>query len=193
MVECLNFSYGSKHNAREREAAKKICEILNTRLREIDLDFNGMGFKSALLAEGPEIPDGHYADDTMKQTVVPFRNGIMGSIAAGLAESISFDAISLAVHAGDHTIYPDCRPVFFEGFCQAVSYGTWKEIKVLTPFIIGSKITIVKEGAALHVPMHLSWTCYKGREKHCGICGSCTERKEAFEKAGINDLTEYEV
>ena len=191
-VECLNFFYGSKHNTRERAAAEAICAILNVPLRKIDLDFNALGFHSALLQSGFSVPEGHYADENMKQTVVPFRNGIMASIAVGLAESIGYDAISLAVHAGDHTIYPDCRPTFFEGFSQAASYGTWKNIAVLTPFILGSKITIVEEGAALDVPMFLTWTCYKGGEKHCGKCGACVERKEAFEKAGVRDLTVYE-
>ena len=128
----------------------------------------------------------------MKSTVVPFRNGIMLSVAAGVAESNGFDAIILGNHAGDHTIYPDCRPEFIDGMAKAVKHGTWKGIEVISPFCSMTKAGIVSLGNSLGVPFNLTYSCYKGGEKHCGKCGTCVERKEAFKFAGVIDPTAYE-
>ena len=189
---CVNFYYASKHNTSERAAASAITGYLGLPIKYIDLDFMGAYFKSDLLATGGAIPEGHYEDENMKKTVVPFRNGIMLSIAAGLAESEGLDAISLGAHAGDHAIYPDCRATFLQYMRDSIYNGTWAGIKLLTPFENMSKADIVKIGATIKAPMEMTWTCYKGRELHCGKCGACTERKEAFKINNIPDPTKYE-
>jgi 7-cyano-7-deazaguanine synthase len=187
----VNFSYGSKHNYTERVAALRIAECYGLELIQIELDFINRLFKSALLTSGDAIPDGHYNDVSMKQTVVPFRNGIMLSILAGLAESMDCQEIYIAAHSGDHHIYPDCRPDFMQSMGCAILRGTYKMIMMLCPFENMTKSDIVFLGDTLDAPMHLSWTCYKGLDCHCGTCGSCVERKEAFSKASITDPTDY--
>ena len=191
-VETLTFNYGSKHNGIENEYAKKTCEKLGIKNTIIHLDFMNKYFKSDLLQSGGNIPEGYYTAENMKLTVVPFRNGIMLSIAAGFAESNDCDVLVLGNHSGDHTIYPDCRPSFIQGISTAIYEGTWKHIEVMSPFCEMTKTDIVKMGKELGVDFSLTYSCYKGKEKHCGKCGTCTERKEAFEKAGIKDITEYE-
>lgn len=192
VVGAVNFFYGSKHNANERICAEKVCELNNIKLYKINLDFMNEHFKSDLLQSGGAVPEGHYAEESMKATVVPFRNGIMLSIAAGLAESIEADEIALGNHAGDHTIYPDCRAEFTKPMAEAIFNGTWKQIKLHTPFQLIDKTGIAVIGGELNVPYQHTYTCYKGGDKHCGKCGSCQERKEAFELAGVTDVTEYE-
>ena len=192
-VTCLHFQYGSKHNPKELLAANTITEHYNVPLTIIDVSTVLKHFKSALLSGGEAIPEGHYADDNMKKTVVPFRNGIMLAIAAGFAESNDAEAISLASHAGDHTIYPDCRPAFNTAMEDAIREGTWARVRMLAPFYNMSKTDIATLGYRLKVPFELTWTCYKGGRKHCGVCGACSERKEAFHDSGTPDPTEYEV
>lgn len=191
-VEALTFNYGSKHNEQENQYAKKTCEKLGIKDTVIPMDFIGKYFKSDLLKSGGEIPEGYYTAENMKSTVVPFRNGIMLAVAAGFAESNGCEAIVLGNHSGDHAIYPDCRPEFIEGMEKAISCGTEKNIKLISPFCNISKTDIVKLGNELGVDFSLTYSCYKGKEKHCGKCGTCTERKEAFEQAGVADPTEYE-
>ena len=193
VVGVVNFQYGSKHNAREHEAVLSISAFYNTNLTIIDLSFINQHFKSDLLSSGGDIPDGHYADESMKRTVVPFRNGIMLSIAAGLAESQGAEAIVLGNHFGDHAIYPDCRKEFINPMREAIRLGTYAEIQVLSPFVDSDKADIAKIGHGLGVPFHLTWTCYKGGERHCGKCGSCVERREAFQLAQVPDPTVYDV
>ena len=137
-------------------------------------------------------PEGHYADPTMKKTVVPFRNGIMLSIAAGYAESLGASQVILGNHFGDHAIYPDCRKDFITPMAEAIKHGTYGEIALLSPFCEVDKTEIAKIGASLGVPFELTWSCYKGGDKHCGKCGTCVERIEAFRLAGVIDLTAYE-
>ena len=185
----VSFDYGSKHNKRELEYAALNCKRLGIRHLVIPLEFMGRYFKSDLLIGGGDIPEGSYADENMKSTVVPFRNGIMLSIAAGLAESYDLDAIMLANHSGDHAIYPDCRPEFIEGMAAAVKAGTYNGVKVVSPYCNMTKRDIALRGRELGVDYSLTYSCYKGGEKHCGKCGTCTERKEAL--AGF-DPTEYE-
>lgn len=191
-VETITFNYGSKHNDIENRYAKKTCEKLGIKNTVIHLGFINEYFKSDLLQSGGEIPEGYYTAENMKSTVVPFRNGIMLSIAAGFAESNDCNAIVLGNHSGDHAIYPDCRPEFIDGIKKAIYEGTEKHIEVISPFCDISKTEIVKIGANLGVDFSLTYSCYKGGEKHCGKCGTCTERKEAFELAGVKDPTEYE-
>ncbi len=184
----VSFDYGSKHNKRELEYAALNCKRLGIRHLVIPLEFMGKYFKSDLLIGGGDIPEGSYADENMKSTVVPFRNGIMLSIAAGLAESYELDAIMLANHSGDHAIYPDCRPEFIEGMAAAVEAGTYNGVKVVSPYCNMTKRDIALRGRELGVDFSLTYSCYKGGEKHCGKCGTCVERKEALE--GF-DPTEY--
>lgn len=184
----VSFDYGSKHNKRELEFAALNCKRLGIRHLVIPLEFMGKYFRSDLLIGGGDIPEGSYADENMKSTVVPFRNGIMLSIAAGLAESYELDAIMLANHSGDHAIYPDCRPEFIEGMAAAVEAGTYNGVKVVSPYCNMTKREIALRGRELGVDFSLTYSCYKGGEKHCGKCGTCVERREALE--GF-DPTEY--
>lgn len=185
----VSFDYGSKHNAREIACARENCARLGIRHLVIPLDFMGKYFKSDLLLSGGEIPEGHYADDNMKSTVVPFRDGIMLAIAAGLAESYDLDTIMMANHGGDHAIYPDCRPEFVDAFAKAVESGTYNGVKLLSPYCNITKRDIALRGRELGVDYSLTYSCYKGGPKHCGKCGTCTERREAL--AGF-DPTDYE-
>ena len=187
----VNFHYGSNHNQRERMFAKENCLRLGIELLEIDLDFMGLHFESSLLSGAQDIPSGNYDDENMRSTVVPFRNGIMLAIAAGLAESRGLKAIMLANHAGDHAIYPDCRPEFVDAMSQAISFGTYQGIKLLAPYTLLSKADIVRRGAEAGADFSLTYSCYRGREEHCGNCGTCRERREAFKDAGIEDPTVY--
>ena len=185
----VSFYYGSKHNAREIACAVDNCQALGIKHMVIPLDFMGQYFKSSLLQSGGKIPEGSYADENMKSTVVPFRNGIMLSIAAGLAESYGLDTIMMANHGGDHAIYPDCRPAFVEAFGKAVEAGTYEGIKLISPYCNITKREIALRGKELGIDYSKTYSCYKGGEKHCGKCGTCVERKEALE--GF-DPTEYE-
>lgn len=189
-VKPVNFYYGSKHNDRERQAARK---LFGDDLYEIDINLSA--FNSALLKSNPEdVPDGHYEDESMKRTVVPFRNGIMLAYAAGLAESWGYDYIAIGNHAGDHAIYPDCRSQFIESISAAIFIGTYKNIKVLAPFSNITKTEIVKLSVGMKLDPELlatTWSCYKGGEIHCGTCGTCTERIEAIADGDADDFTQY--
>lgn len=189
VVACISFWYGSKHNDMEFKAAQQVAGSIP--IMRAKLDFVAEAFQSDLLKSGGEVPEGHYADESMKRTVVPFRNGIMLSIAAGWAESLGADAVVLGNHAGDHTIYPDCRLEFITAMKAAIVLGTYKQIRLLSPFVLKTKADIVKIGTELAVPFEKTYSCYKGEETHCGLCGTCNERKEAFQLAGILDPTEY--
>ena len=184
----VSFDYGSKHNAREIAFARENCVRLGVPHLVIPLAFIGDHFRSDLLLSGGEIPEGHYAEENMKSTVVPFRNGIMLSIAIGLAESKGLDTVLLANHAGDHTVYPDCRPEFIEAMDAAASNGTFNGVRIVSPYCHITKRDIALRGRDLGVDFSKTWSCYKGGEKHCGRCGTCIERKEALE--GF-DPTEY--
>lgn len=182
----VTFDYGSRHNAREIECAKKNCEILGVEHLVIPLEFMGKYFKSSLLIGGEDIPEGHYTDENMKSTVVPFRNGIMLSIAAGLAESRGLKKVMLANHSGDHAIYPDCRPGFVDAMSRTISEGTYDGITIDAPYTNISKSDIARIGKRIGVDYNLTYSCYKGGEKHCGKCGTCVERIEALRDAGID-------
>ena len=186
---CVTFDYGSKHNAREIACAQENCKRLGIKQLVIPLGFIGQYFKSNLLLGGGDIPEGSYAPENMQDTVVPFRNGIMLSVAAGLAESYGLDTILMANHSGDHAIYPDCRPSFVEAMDRAVREGTYEGIRLVSPYCNLSKRDIALRGQALGVDFSETYSCYKGGEKHCGKCGTCTERREALE--GF-DPTQYE-
>jgi 7-cyano-7-deazaguanine synthase len=188
----LSFDYGSKHNHKELPLAAEHAGKLGATHRTIRLDFVGQLFASDLLQSGGDIPEGHYADDNMKRTVVPFRNGIMLAAAAGFAESAEAEGLVIAAHTGDHTIYPDCREDFMAAMGNAMRLGTYAGIQLLRPFIALTKGQIAAEGAKLGVDFARTWSCYKGGAIHCGKCGTCVERREAFLQAGLADPTVYE-
>ena len=188
----ISFDYGSNHNAREIPFAKMHCERLGIKHITINLDFMHQYFKSSLLDGAEAIPEGHYADDNMKSTVVPFRNGIMLSIAIGIAESNNLDQVFIANHGGDHTIYPDCRPEFINAIDAAATAGTYNNVKVVAPYTKITKSDIARIGKKLGIDYTETWSCYKGGDLQCGKCGTCVERKEALRDAGIEDKTVYE-
>lgn len=188
----ISFDYGSNHNAREIPFAKMHCERLGIKHIVINLGFMHQYFKSSLLEGADAIPEGNYADENMKSTVVPFRNGIMLSIAIGVAESNNLKKVFIANHGGDHTIYPDCRPEFIKAIDEAATAGTYVKVRIEAPYTNITKTDIARRGAELGINYAETWSCYKGGEKHCGKCGTCVERKEALELAGITDPTEYE-
>ncbi len=192
VVSALSFDYGAKHNDREIPCAAAQAAGLGIPHQTIALDFINRLFASDLLKSGGEVPDGHYAAANMKQTVVPFRNAILLSIACGFAESVGAQGVVIAAHTGDHTIYPDCREDFMQAMGTAMRTGTYAQIELLRPFIALTKGQIASEGARLGVDFARTWSCYKGREWHCGTCGTCVERKEAFRDAGVADPTVYE-
>ena len=188
----VSFNYGSNHNAREIPFAEMHCKRLGIPHITIDLAFMPKYFKSSLLEGADAIPEGNYDDENMKSTVVPFRNGIMLSIAIGIAESHQLKYVMMANHAGDHAIYPDCRPEFVKAMSAAAKAGTYADVEVLTPYTNITKTDIARIGKRLGIDYTEPWSCYKGGEKHCGKCGTCRERKEALRDAGIEDKTEYE-
>jgi 7-cyano-7-deazaguanine synthase len=191
VVAGLSFDYGSKHNHRELPFAAWHCRELGVPHEIVALDFMERLFKSDLLKSGGAIPEGHYEAENMKQTVVPFRNGILLSIAAGYAESAGAEGLVIAAHSGDHAIYPDCREDFMRPMAEAIRAGTYAGIEVLRPFIELRKEGIAAIGAGLGIDFAQTWSCYKGGKVHCGKCGTCVERKEAFALAGLPDPTFY--
>ena len=156
------------------------------------MDFIGRLFNSSLLSGADAIPEGSYDDDNMRSTVVPFRNGIMLAAAAGLAESRGLHTVMLANHAGDHAIYPDCRPGFVDAMSRAISEGTYDHITIFAPYTALTKTQIAARGGELGVDYSHTYSCYKGGERHCGRCGTCCERREALRDAGLPDPTPYE-
>lgn len=192
VIGALSFWYGSKHNDQEWDHAKLIALHYGIPIERARLDFVATNFKSDLLKTGGDVPEGHYADPSMQRTVVPFRNGIMLSIAAGYAESIGAEIVILGNHFGDHAVYPDCRKDFITPMAEAIAAGTYAQIKLLSPFCDLGKHHIAALGAGLGVPFEKTWSCYKGGSIHCGKCGTCFERREAFELSGVKDPTIYE-
>ena len=188
----ISFDYGSNHNAREIPYAEMHCKRLGIEHIAIPLDFMHKYFRSSLLEGADAIPEGHYAAENMKSTVVPFRNGIMLAVAAGVAESRNLTKLLIANHGGDHTIYPDCRPEFISAMDSATNAGTYVGVRVVAPYTNITKGDIARIGKKLGIDYAETWSCYKGGEKHCGKCGTCVERKEALAYAGIEDTTEYE-
>ena len=188
----LSFDYGAKHHARELPMAAWHCAQAGVAHRIAPLGFVAEEFASDLLETGGEIPEGHYEEASMKSTVVPFRNGIMLAIATGYAESVDAEGLVIAAHSGDHAIYPDCREPFMQAMATAMSEGTYAKIQLLRPFIAMDKTAIARRGVELGIDFSETWSCYKGGAIHCGTCGTCVERREAFILAGLPDPTRYE-
>ena len=191
MALAVTYDYGSKHNAKEIPFAQLHCRRLGIEHIVIPLGFMQQYFQSSLLQGGEEIPEGHYAADNMKSTVVPFRNAIMLSVAVGMAESRGLQSVFIANHAGDHTIYPDCRPEFIRAFDATAASGTYNRVRIEAPYTNLSKADIARKGALLGIDYAETWSCYKGGDVHCGRCGTCVERREALAEAGIADTTAY--
>lgn len=191
-VRAVGFCYGSKHNKYENEAAKKVAEHYGIHFRLIDLTSIMENFASALMKSGPQIPEGHYEEKSMSLTVVPGRNLIFISILSGIAWSEGAQEVLLGIHSGDHLVYPDCRPKFFEAANWAVQYGTDERVSLRAPYLHMNKTSIIAEGMKLKTPYSLTRTCYKDQEIACGKCGSCNERREAFQNNNIIDPIRYE-
>lgn len=192
VVSALSFRYGNNHAEQELACARRQAALLNIPYREADISSIAPHLSSALLSGAQAIPSGDYDEDNMRQTVVPFRNGIFLAIAAGIAESAGAEGIVIAAHAGDHALYPDCREEFMQAMGEAIMQGTYARLKILRPFISLSKGEIVTLGAELGVDFTQTYSCYCGGTAHCGLCGTCRERREAFRAAGVPDPTPYE-
>jgi 7-cyano-7-deazaguanine synthase len=195
-LHLLSVDYGQRH-ARELRSARRVADLLGTPHDVVDLRSAGALLTgSALTDTRVEVPDGHYTDVTMRSTVVPNRNAIFASVAVGVAVARSARAIALGIHAGDHAVYPDCRPEFVasvQSLARVANEGfVDPAFEVLAPFVHWSKTDIARAGHALGVPFAETWSCYRGDEHHCGTCGTCVERREAFEWAGVPDPTTYQ-
>lgn len=191
VVCALSFDYGSNHAARELACARWQAASLGVPYHEIDLRSISAHLESALLSGADAIPTADYAEDNLRQTVVPFRNGIFLSIAAGIAESKGAEGIVIAAHSGDHALYPDCREDFMNAMAEAIALGTFARLQILRPFISYSKSEITAIGTELGVDFSHTYSCYCGRKLHCGLCATCRERRESFAAAGIPDPTQY--
>ena len=188
----VTFDYGSNHNKREAAFAALHCCNLDIEHIIIPLDFIATYFKSSLLEGADAVPVGDYDKENMLSTVVPFRNGIMLAIACGLAESRGLTCVMMANHFGDHDIYPDCREEFVKSMSEAMKTGTYAKVEVLAPYTGITKTDIARIGKRLGIDYALTYSCYKGGERHCGQCATCRERRAALREAGVIDLTPYE-
>lgn len=189
----LGVNYGQRHG-RELDAATRICARLGLPYHLVDLTaLRPFLAGSSQTDKAVDVPEGHYAAETMKATVVPNRNMILLSVAMGAALSMKAAAVSYGAHSGDHAIYPDCRPAFIKKIQELAGLVDWAPLEVEAPLQLFTKADIVKAGANLRVPFGTTWSCYKGGRVHCGVCGTCVERIEAFNLAGVQDPTEYEV
>lgn len=190
-VRAVSFDYGQRHR-RELGAARDIAYEFGIPHDVIDLWTLGRLLRGSALSDpSVEVPHGHYAKDTMAITIVPNRNAIMLNCAVGIAIGVGLDAVRAAMHAGDHAVYPDCRPQFITAMNILVKVATETDVAIEAPFIHKSKAEIVKLGAQLGVPWEMTWSCYEGGSAHCGRCGTCVERQEAFAEAGVFDPTRY--
>lgn len=191
-VQAVGFFYGSKHNPYENASARRIADYYAVPFELMNISGIMKSFRSNLLEGQGEIPEGHYEQENMSQTVVPGRNIIFASILAGLAWSLELDSVWLGVHLGDHAIYEDCRAEFVESMNRSIQIGTGNRVHLETPFINTDKAGIVRRGLELDVPYVLTRTCYKAQSVACGKCGSCCERREAFMLNNTTDPIEYD-
>ena len=190
-LHALSVNYGQRHGCELVQAAK-ICAGLGVDHKVADLSsIQPLLAGSSLTSPEIAVAEGHYTEEKMKTTVVPNRNMILLALATGHALSIGAGQVAYAAHSGDHAIYPDCRNEFADAMAEAMALCDWKKVELSRPFVDWTKAEIVKRGAELGVPFDQTWSCYQGGEKHCGRCGTCIERREAFDLAGITDPTEY--
>lgn len=189
-VHLLGFDYGQRHR-KELEQLPLIAGALGVPWERVSLPALGSLLANSALTDDVPVPDGHYTDQSMRVTVVPNRNAIILAMAFGFALSRGFDHVAIGAHAGDHPIYADCRTDFLQSFDAMEQFATEGRVGLIAPFAEKTKVEIVALGADLGVPFHLTWSCYKGGSVHCGTCGTCVERKEAFILAGVKDPTKY--
>lgn len=191
VMESVGFFYGSKHNPHELKAALAVAGHYQVPWKRLDVQsvFSGLG--SALLDQDKAIPEGHYEEETMSQTVVPGRNTIFIAILVARAISQGADAVAVGIHSGDHAIYPDCRPEYFAAMKEAVLHQSEGKVTLLAPFLSDNKTTIIQKGLEIGVPYQLTRTCYSDHPVACGKCGSCQERLEAFSNNGFTDPIQY--
>jgi len=190
-VRCLGIDYGQRHR-RELDAGENICRRIGAEYRIADLTAIRPLLAGSSQTSDIGVPEGHYTEESMKLTVVPNRNMIMLSVAIGWAVSLKYDAVAYAAHGGDHAIYPDCRPEFIRAMDTVAGLCDWHKVRLLTPFADKTKADIARLGASLNVPFEKTWSCYKGGKLHCGRCGTCVERRAAFQLGAVTDPTEYE-
>jgi len=192
LLSLLSFDYGQRH-VKEVAYAAACAKRLGVAHKVLDIRAIGAGLSGSALTDDIDVPDGHYEEASMKLTVVPNRNAIMLSIAFGLAAAVKAKRVAAAVHGGDHFIYPDCRPGFMQAFqvMQNHALEGYADVTLYTPYVQGSKADIITDGASNGTPFEQTWSCYKGGDRHCGRCGTCVERREAFDLAGVTDPTDY--
>ncbi|MFC4257514.1 7-cyano-7-deazaguanine synthase QueC [Marinobacter lacisalsi] len=190
-VHALSFDYGQRH-VRELEAAASVCGELGVPHKVLDIRSLQAVMAGSALTGGSAVPEGHYEEDSMKSTVVPNRNMILLSLATGYAVTVEADAVWFGAHGGDHAIYPDCRPEFVEKMDAVCRVANYEPVAIEAPYIHASKTDILAEGVAMDLDYSQTWTCYNGRQKACGVCGSCVERLEAFAANGLTDPIPYE-
>ena len=193
LIGLVSFDYGQRHK-KELDFAAACALRLKVPHHVIDMRDIGANLTGSALTDNINVPDGHYAEETMRITVVPNRNAIMLAVAFGVAVSQGAEAVATAVHGGDHFIYPDCRPGFIDAFQSMQNHALegYADISLLAPYVLIPKSAIVTDGTKYNTPFALTWSCYKGGERHCGRCGTCVERREAFHLAGVVDPTDYE-
>lgn len=190
-VHALSFNYGQRH-VRELEAARAVCQAEGIPHKVIDIRAMSEVMAGSSLTSDAEVPEGHYEEDSMKSTVVPNRNMILLSLATGYAVTVGAGAVWYGAHGGDHAIYPDCRPEFVEKMDAVCRIANYEPMGIEAPFMALDKGEILAEGLKLGLDYSQTWTCYNGRDKACGRCGSCVERLEAFAAHGLEDPLAYE-
>ena len=192
-VKALSANYGQRHLERELAAAEAVCTRLGVERRTVDLTaLVGFLGRNSLSDPTVAVPHGEYTPATMHVTTVPNRNMVLLSVGLAWAVSLDFDAVAFGAHGGEYTPYPDCQPAFAHAMDAAAKLCDWTSRRVLAPVINLDKAGVVRRGAELGVPFELTWSCYEGGAKHCGRCGTCRDRREAFRKAGVDDPTEYD-
>lgn len=191
-VYALSFNYGQRHS-KELDVAAKVCQKFNIPHKVVDISAINSLMAGSSLTDDIEIPEGHYAEDSMKNTVVPNRNMVLLSMAIAYAVSLEAPEVYYGAHAGDHHIYPDCRPEFVHAMNAVSQIANYEPVEIVTPFLSSSKGEILAAGLAMNLNYGDTWTCYNGREKACGKCGACNERMEAFNEQGVTDPLSYEV
>jgi len=191
VVEALSFDYGQRHR-RELDAANAVARYYGVPHSVLPLPLAALAPTSSQTNEAIPVPHGHYADESMRVTVVPNRNMVMLSIAIARAIATGATAVAFAAHSGDHAVYPDCRQAFIEAMRKAARLCDYAPIQIDTPYCLLTKAEIAERGQRLAVPFELTYSCYEGAEAHCGACGTCVERREAFELARVSDPTDYQ-
>lgn len=190
-VYALSFNYGQRH-VKELICAQNVCQELGIHHKIVDISAINQLIGGSSLTDDIEVPEGHYAADNMKSTVVPNRNMILLSLAVGYAVSLDAQAVYYGAHSGDHFIYPDCRPEFVQKMNDVCQIANYEPVDIISPYLQQTKIEILKDGLQMGLDYSKTWTCYNGREKACGKCGSCQERLEAFALNQVTDPLPYE-